>query len=508
MGLLDPVSATGDYGPGEAPNVSPGLLGAFNGWMQDPRNQQALLAFGANLMSSRSATAGTALQAAMKARQEYEDRAQMQAMQKLQFQKLGLDVNRASTINNAIQSGLQPMQGQPQGQPAPGAMQPGMAPQMGNAPQGGIGMPPGANSLPYLLALAKDDPATMQRIQQEAMTGIKRDPGATYEINGKPQYFADPSKGIDFNPLTKQVTPLSGAADALAGIQGASTLATERAKQQVSLDQPGVIPGMGRNGAPVYTTPRTMMGGQQTTYPGATPDISAALDTLDKAGLDISGIKVPANVGTRSGGVMQGADPVATKAAETFASSRATAAGDYGKALDDKVATGIDLKNRMEESRQALTQFKPGMGAEARLNVARFAQAIGAPDSLVTKINGGDVSAKQEFMKLSAQTAMESLKQAMGGSGRITQAEFKVFQANNPNIELDPNAIEKIYNFADKVHQRNFAEQQAYDKYVNVQKGDPARFPAYYAKNQMLLNPTSKASNAVKIGGYTIERAD
>jgi len=58
---------------------------------------------------------------------------------------------------------------------------------------------------------------------------------------------------------------------------------------------------------------------------------------------------------------------------------------------------------------------------------------------------------------LAAQTAMESLKQAMGGSGRITQAEFKVFQQNNPNIELDPRAIDKIYEFADANLQVNLA---------------------------------------------------
>jgi hypothetical protein len=101
------------------------------------------------------------------------------------------------------------------------------------------------------------------------------------------------------------------------------------------------------------------------------------------------------------------------------------------------------------------------MGAEARLNAARAAQMLNAPEGLVTALNGGDVSAKQEFMKLAAQQAMETLKQSMGGSGRITQAEFKVFQANNPNIELDPNSIKKIYDFATRVHSRDVAEQSA-----------------------------------------------
>lgn len=139
---------------------------------------------------------------------------------------------------------------------------------------------------------------------------------------------------------------------------------------------------------------------------------------------------------------------------------------DYKNGLDASVKTGGDLMMRIAESRKAMDQFQPGMGAEARLVIARAAKAAGAPDSLVEKINQGDISAKQEFMKLSAQQAMETLKQSMGGAGRITQSEFKVFQANNPNIELDPQAIQKIYNFATRVYQRDSTEQQQLAQHI------------------------------------------
>jgi hypothetical protein len=111
---------------------------------------------------------------------------------------------------------------------------------------------------------------------------------------------------------------------------------------------------------------------------------------------------------------------------------------DYKTSLDERVRSGSDLMMRINEAQQALDQFKPGMGAETRLNAARAAQAMGLPDSLVARINSGDVSAKQEFMKLAAQQAMESLKQSMGGTGRITQAEFKVFQAEQPEHRARP----------------------------------------------------------------------
>ncbi len=189
------------------------------------------------------------------------------------------------------------------------------------------------------------------------------------------------------------------------------------------------------------------------------------------------------------GGAAPGAPPglppaVQAKIAQSQAEGLNTGGVTYKNNLDTTVQTGNDLMMRIGESRKALDQFKPGMGAETRLQVARAAQAIGAPDGLVNAINAGDVSAKQEFMKLAAQQAMETLKGAMGGSGRITQAEFKVFQANNPNIELDPNAIKKIYDFAEKVHTRNVQEQSALGGYLQ-KGGNISQWPTVWTQAQV-----------------------
>ena len=172
-----------------------------------------------------------------------------------------------------------------------------------------------------------------------------------------------------------------------------------------------------------------------------------------------------------------------TPQAKVQAEGLTKAGVDYKTGLDSNVSAGSDLMMRIGEARKALDQFKPGMGADTRLQVARFAQSVGLPDGLVKSINNGDVAAKQEFQKLSAQQAMESLKQAMGGTGRITQAEFKVFQANNPNIELDPRAIEKIYNFTQRVQSRNLEEQRALATFIH-QGGNVSDWPSMWAQEQ------------------------
>jgi hypothetical protein len=172
-------------------------------------------------------------------------------------------------------------------------------------------------------------------------------------------------------------------------------------------------------------------------------------------------------------------------AQKEFQTAQAKNAATAAAALNERVRTGEDLMARLAESRDAMTKFQAGAGKETRLEIAKAAQALGMPDATVNKIAGGDIGAMQEFQKLSVTQAMEALKQAMatdnGQGGRMTQAEFQQFLKVNPNLSTDPRAIEKLYAFAERVHQRNLAEQQAFDQWV-TQGQDPARWPAEWAR--------------------------
>ena len=174
----------------------------------------------------------------------------------------------------------------------------------------------------------------------------------------------------------------------------------------------------------------------------------------------------------------------------------------YEKGLNERVQQGSDLMMRVSEARDALKNFKPGGGAEQYKTLAETAQAAGLPQALVDKMAGGNLAAVQEFQKLSAQQAMEQLKQAMGGAGRISQYEFRVFQDNNPNISLDPRAIEKIYNFAERVFKRDRAEQQALTKYKKTPGADITEFPNYWQgqlENKGLTNAQAPTAATPKL---------
>ena len=173
---------------------------------------------------------------------------------------------------------------------------------------------------------------------------------------------------------------------------------------------------------------------------------------------------------------------------------------DYETGLNSRVAEGSNLNMRLQESLAAMDKFKGGGGKETRAQLASMAQAIGAPDSVVSGIAGGDLAAMQEFNKLAVQQAMEQLKQSMGGAGRIAQAEFKVFQANNPNLSTDDRAIRKIFDFNTRVYGRDLAEQKAFNQHIESGK-TPASFPLVWSSEQAkqgFTNPELKAQPTEK----------
>lgn len=170
------------------------------------------------------------------------------------------------------------------------------------------------------------------------------------------------------------------------------------------------------------------------------------------------------------------AEKAASDAGAGFTKGRAENMVKYEDGLNSRVAEGSNLNMRLQESLKAMENFQNGGGKETRARLGQLAQAFNMPDSVVNGVAGGDLASMQEFNKLAVQQAMEVLKSSMGGAGRIAQAEFKVFQANNPNLDTDSRAVRKIFDFNTRVYQRDIAEQKAFNEHVDA-KRDPAKFP-------------------------------
>lgn len=144
----------------------------------------------------------------------------------------------------------------------------------------------------------------------------------------------------------------------------------------------------------------------------------------------------------------------------------------YRSGLDDKVDSLRDMNDRIGQMRQYMSKFRTGATADVRTKYAAIVKdgmmSMGFPaeqaEATAARVQGGDVAAAQAFQKLSVQGAMESLKGAMqtgtgASAGRVTQAEFQIFVKNNPNLDTDPRAIEKIHNFIAEQYRKALGEQ-------------------------------------------------
>lgn len=250
------------------------------------------------------------------------------------------------------------------------------------------------------------------------------------------------------------------------------------------------------NGVPTKMTRAEAVkrfGEQASTLPAAPQSsLPSNVPESDRAAYEaVASGKVPAAYGPRPEAATTQPSPKGfgvgkTDAEKAFATAGAESANKYRTAINEKVATGQDLMMRIDESQKLLKQFQAGGGQGVRVQLAQAAQALGAPQSVYDGIARGDLGASQAFQKIVVSQAMESLKQAMAsqagtGAGRITQAEFQIFQKANPNLELDPRALERIYGFIKQTHARDYAEQQGFDKWIKEGK-DPVDFQASWAK--------------------------
>ena len=133
--------------------------------------------------------------------------------------------------------------------------------------------------------------------------------------------------------------------------------------------------------------------------------------------------------------------------------------GDYQKGLANRVVASNAYLQRAQEIEPLMEQFKPGAGTGTYANVAQKLQAIGAPQALVDRVAGGDLSAVQSMNKFLAQSVIASARQAANGSTYASEVEN--FLKNNPSVETDPRALKRFIQFNNKLARVDLLENEA-----------------------------------------------
>lgn len=131
---------------------------------------------------------------------------------------------------------------------------------------------------------------------------------------------------------------------------------------------------------------------------------------------------------------------------------------EYIKDLGSRVQSGILMDIKLNEAEQLLGQFKAGAGTKAYQDMAQRLQAIGAPQDLVDKVAGGDLSAVQSVNKFIAQAVTQGAAQA--GGGGTTANILNEYVKNNPDVNNDPRALKRFIEFAKKQNELAYKENE------------------------------------------------
>jgi hypothetical protein len=212
--------------------------------------------------------------------------------------------------------------------------------------------------------------------------------------------------------------------------------------------RPGqVIPGTEYVAQPTPTTELTAVAGDKTGLPPGTKYMIGPkrVQPMGEAGT-VTGA-TEANQPT----MVSGLNPAQAKGIENF--------GDYQKGLTARVGASNQFMTRSAELKELLTEFKPGAGSSTLQGVAQKMQALGAPQDLVDRIAGGDLSAAQSFNKFLAQSVIAGIRQAAGGD-QTRVAEVENYIKNNPSIDTDPRALKRFIDFTEKQASRDILEQK------------------------------------------------
>lgn len=252
------------------------------------------------------------------------------------------------------------------------------------------------------------------------------------------------------------IAPIPGAIPTQAAMSGA----IKAAEQQNT-----ILPNMsvnGRENVPVWggDIPRISQGGKPS---------KAEIDQIAQANGG-----VPAG-----GGAPQFGSDIGDKEAKI---KNVAELGNLQKEIDDKAESSIGIRQNLSEMRNLSKNFDPNAANELKLKMGAVAQGLGMPESEVNKFLNTNVGSLGAFQKITAQLAIETVKQI---SSRATQMEFVKFLENNPNILQSPEGFKRVVDYMDGIAKQHIDKQAEFTKFKEENPASKwVNFPSHY--NQTL----------------------
>jgi hypothetical protein len=333
---------------------------------------------------------------------------------------------------------------------------------------------------PEVIKAAIADQSRTDQMKNDAASGIApTERGNLVRRDSIKQAFVPGSGGmLDIDPATSQpmFRTLPGLAESSAAATGMSTAATQANTPHYEPDpfHPGKFnvtyatpPSMGANVPPLGGVGRGGMPGQAPQQPGAALPQPGAAAALPPPG-------APGQSSMRAGGT----------AADLEGQKLGAKSGqDFATDLNAKATDALAGKRTLSEMQNLLQGFEPGKGAPILSGLGSAAVAMGVSPETVTQLTNVNPGDAEAFQKGTAALAGEAAKQV---TNRVTQTEFKVFLANNPNWMMTPQGIKRVMDFMGKGFDQQIDQQQQFAKWSKSTSPDrwAIDFPAAYNQQQ------------------------
>lgn len=380
--------------------------------------------------------------------------------------KKGLDASNAASTQymQGLYGGGQPA-GPASTGPGAGIISPNAPPAAQAAADAVTAMPPPGNVQQQNPML----PAGMTKQQATMMSGM---PGGMEELSkimGSRFMPTDMQKNDAYMGMSPQQRHTATLADALKGAVVPNSTATLGMDQGGNV-MPFQIPGLQGNEASLQaaTTAAT-----QSQMPHEVKDAQGR-PTFEYT-------TPPAAVGTPGTAKATGGGGLQTTAGAASQADFGKAGVEYATQINADAENALQGKRTLSEMGNLLQGFNPGQGAPVLSAIGGVAQALGVPSDTVQKFTKMDVGDTEAFQKGTANLAAEAAKQM---TNKVTQQEFKVYLANNPNWMMTSNGIKRAMDFMGRGFDQTLDKQAMFQQFTANPKNDPGRysvdFPAAY----------------------------
>lgn len=132
----------------------------------------------------------------------------------------------------------------------------------------------------------------------------------------------------------------------------------------------------------------------------------------------------------------------------------------YISDLQGQISVAAQNIKQIGSMRGLLDSVRTGPFAEQRLAVAKVFQGLGFPSNVTDVINGGDISKAEEFAKKSFDEAYLGLKAMTPPGTQLTNGEVMAKWKNSPRLNMNPQAIEDLFNYSNEVFEFKTQERE------------------------------------------------